>query len=133
MPRRCEKRENCAPSIRTGMIGASALSATMPGPSKIFISAPVTVMRPSGKITSVLPSFTARTIALADIGLVGSTGKARNSLSAGWIHQRFVIAVFTANTGLPGRKTASSSPSSQETWLTTTTARSPGRGMFSPP
>ena len=114
-PRRRENGEYWAPSIRTGTIGASAFSATSPGPSKIFISAPVTVIRPSGKITNVLPSRTALTIALVDIGLVGSTGKARNSLSAGAIHQRAATWLCTAKTGLPGRKAASSRPSSQET------------------
>ncbi len=114
--------------MRTGMIGASALSATMPGPSNTFISAPVTVMRPSGKITSVRPSRTVLTIALADSGLVGSTGKASNSGRNGLSHHARAIRVCTANVGLPGRNAASSSPSRNDTWLTTTTAGSPARG-----
>ena len=72
-----ESRENglyWAPSRRTGTSGASALSATMPGPSKIFISAPVTVMRPSGKITRVSPPLTTLIRVRVDSGLVGSIG-----------------------------------------------------------
>src|SRR5688500_5125937 len=76
LPRSREKGEYWAPSIRTGTIGASDLSATIPGPSNTFIRAPVTVIRPSGKMTKVRPSFTARTIALADIGLVGEEDRA---------------------------------------------------------
>ena len=69
------------------MIGASALSATMPGPGKLFISAPVTVIRPSGNITTVRPSRTALIMALAARGLVMSTGKASKKGSTGCIHQ----------------------------------------------
>ncbi len=123
----------CAPSMRTGTIGASALSATMPGPSNTFISAPVTVIRPSGKITSVRPSRTALTIALAAIGLSGSTGKASNMPRNGLTHQARATRLWIAKVGLPGRKAASSRPSRNDTWLTTTTARSPGAGMFSRP
>ena len=99
------RRRRC----RTGTIGASALSATMPGPSNTFISAPVTVIRPSGKMTSVRPSCTALTIALADIGLVGSTGKASNRPRNGFTHQAWAMRVWMAKVGLPGRKAASSS------------------------
>ena len=58
------------------LIGAECVvGATMPGPSNTFISAPVRVMRPSGKITSVRPSRTALTIAFAAIAAaVGATG-----------------------------------------------------------
>ena len=45
----------------------------------------------------------------------------------------FAIRVCTAKVGLPGRNAASSSPSRNDTWLTTTTAGSPALGMFSAP
>ena len=115
LPRNRENGVYCAPSMRTGTIGASALSAIMPGPSNTFISAPVTVIRPSGKITSVRSSRTALTIALAAIGFVGSTGKASNMPRNGRTHHARAIHVATAKVGLPGRNAASSNPSRNDT------------------
>ena len=50
-------RTACAPgpSSCTGVISASPHSAIIAAPSKILISGPVTMMRPSGKITSRWP------------------------------------------------------------------------------
>ena len=73
--------------MRTGTIGALALSATMAGPAKTFMSAPVRVIRPSGNITTVRPSRTALIRALAASGLVTSIGKASRNGTTGFIHQ----------------------------------------------
>ena len=82
-------RENLlrsSPSIRTGSTKASALSATRPAPSYTFISPPVRVMRPSGKITSRTPRWTAWTISRAAYGLVGSTVSTGTGVRNGRTH-----------------------------------------------
>ena len=99
------------PSTRTGMMGASAFSATRAAPANTFIMAPVTVMRPSGKITRVRPSFTARTICLIASGLVVSTGKTSTKGRMGFIHQRLAMRLCRAKVGRPGRKAPSSTAS----------------------
>ena len=97
------------------------------------MSAPVTVMRPSGKMTQCLSFSTSRISARVESGLVGSMGKASIRARKGLTHQRVAMWVSMANMGRPGRKAASSGPSRKEAWLTTTTARGPAFSMFSRP
>jgi len=56
---RREKIVASSPSIRTGTTIAPDFSAISAAPSYTFIRRPVTVMRPSGKITRVSPFLTA--------------------------------------------------------------------------
>jgi len=100
-------------------MAAPDLSATMPAPSYTFIRVPVLVMRPSGHTTSLPPSFTARTMALALNGLAGFTGKCRTAARNGRAHQRRAVWTLTANTGLPGRNAATKQPSAKLWWFTT--------------
>ena len=84
------------------------------GPSYTFIRPPVVVRRPSGKMMHERPAATARIMARMECGLAGSTGRASTSERNGRAHQRVAMRVSTANTGRPGRKAPSSSPSRNE-------------------
>ena len=71
------------PAIWTGTTIASDLSAIIPAPSYTFIRLPVTVMRPSGKMTSILPSRTELMIARSENGLSGSRAMVRTNFRNG--------------------------------------------------
>ncbi len=74
--------------MRTGITMASDLSAIRPAPSYTFIRLPVTVMRPSGKITNGSPALTMLTSERIKIGLSGSSGTACANRRKGFTHQR---------------------------------------------
>ena len=96
------------PSSRTGTTIASALSAIRPTPSYTFIRLPVTVMRPSGKITSASPSFTRLISVRIAIGLLGSSAIARVKRRNGFTHHCWEMPTSIANTGsLPSSDIAS--------------------------
>src|SRR5207244_13200965 len=95
------------------------------GPLKNFIKAPVTVIRPSGKMTRCRPAWTARISDFVAMGLVGSMGKESTKERAGRTHQREATSELMAKVGRPGRKHASRMGSRNETWLATMTVRSP--------
>ncbi len=119
--------------MRTGRIAASALSAIMAVPSYTFMMEPVTVMRPSGKITIVSPPLTALTSVRAASGRVGSSRYALIALRNGFTHHAVAICELTANDALLGRMVCSSGPSSRLTWLGAMMARSPAPSRFSRP
>jgi len=77
--------------MRTGITVASDLSAIRPAPSYTFIRLPVTVSRPSGKITSESPALTALIRVRVASGLVGSSGTARPKRRNGFTHQRLAM------------------------------------------
>ncbi len=122
LPPRRENGVNSTPSMRTRSSAASVRSAMTAGPSYTFISEPVVVRRPSGKITHADPPSTARIIARIDSGFAGSTGMASTSARNGRAHHRVAMSVSTAKIGRPGRNAPSSSASRNDAWLAAMTA-----------
>ena len=104
-----EKGVNSAPSICTVTSAARVRSAITAGPSYTFISEPVVVMRPSGKMMQAEPASTARIIARIESGLVGSTGSA-------WTSDRTAGPTISARKGvhredrIPGQERAEEQP-----------------------
>src|ERR1700733_14726069 len=90
-------------------------------------------MRPSGKITSMLPSFTALMMARSENGLSGSSAMVRTNFINGWIHQRCDMATSMAKTGRFGRIETASGASRKLTWLSAMMALCPALSMFSRP
>ena len=74
-------------------------------------------MRPSGKMISGSPPFTALISARVAIGLVGSSGIARVKRRNGLTHQLFAIVESIANTGSLPSSDIASAASRKLTWL----------------
>ena len=119
--------------MRTGTTMASDLSAIRPAPSYTFIRLPVTVMRPSGKMTSVSPSRTALMIVRVAIGLSGSSARVRVILRNGLIHQFAAMATSMAKIGSFGSSDIATGGSRKLTWLSAMMAFGPALSMFSSP
>ena len=92
------------------------------GPSYTFISDPVVVIRPSGKMMHDDPRSTARIMVRIDRGLVGSIGSALTNIKNGFAHHFLAMDVSTAKMGSPGRNAPSRSPSRNEAWFAAMTA-----------
>ena len=90
-------------------------------------------MRPSGKITSELPSRTALMMARSENGLSGSSAMVRTNLRNGWIHQRCDMPTSMAKTGRFGRIDTASGASRKLTWLSAMMALWPALSIFSKP
>jgi hypothetical protein len=88
LPAKRENGVNSTPSMRTQTRAAFVRSAITAGPSYTFISAPVVVIRPSGKMMHADPCSTARIMARIDNGFIGSTGKAWTTDRKGFAHHR---------------------------------------------
>ena len=119
--------------MRTGTTMASDLSAISPAPSYTFIRLPVTVMRPSGKMTRLLPALTSWIRARVASGLVGSSGKARPKRRNGFTHQRLAIVWSIANSGGVSVSDMASAASRKLTWLSAMIAFDPPLAKLSRP
>jgi hypothetical protein len=94
---------------------------------------PVTVIRPSGKMTSASPSFTSLMRSRVASGRVGSSGKARTSFRKGFTHQRWAIEESMAKIGSLSSSAITSGASRKLTWLIAMTVRGPAALRCSAP
>ena len=120
-----ENLEYCAPLMRTGRMFALAFSATMPAPSYTFIKAPVTLMRCSGKIMTLLLRLIKSINERKDSGLFKSKGYKSTISEKNRANQRFSHSGLMTNVIFSGMNAAISRPSSKDVWLATIKTRLP--------
>ena len=106
--------EYCAPLMRIGKILALAFSATSPAPSYIFIKAPVTLTRRSGKIMTFLFFRIKSTKERKDIGLFKSSGYTSTIRLKKRANHLFSHSGLMTKVIFSGIKAAISSPSSKD-------------------
>ena len=94
---------------------------------------PVTVMRPSGKITRLRPSRTACTSRRAPKGCAGSSGMASTKRNARFTHQSVATWLSMAKTGVRSRMASATAASSQLTWVRAMIERGPASARWSEP
>ncbi|OWK20327.1 hypothetical protein AJ88_31215 [Mesorhizobium amorphae CCBAU 01583] len=93
----------------------------------------MTVMRPSGKMTSGSPPCTILISVRVDIGLAGLSGRARASFMNGFIHQAWAIVWSMAKTGSSSVSVSASGPSRKLTWLSARIGAGPAALRLSSP
>ena len=100
--------------MRMGTTVAAVLAATKAAPSYTFISEPVLVMRPSGKITTGRPVSTSLMTCFMASGLVESTVRCGTKRSRkenrGWL----AICECTTNIASTGTSSPMSRPSKKD-------------------
>ncbi len=90
-------------------------------------------MRPSGKMISALPAFTASISVRTANGRIGSSGSASVSLRNGLTHHIRAMPTSMANTGLRLRNDIARPASRKLTWLSAMMTFGPALCRFSSP